>query len=457
MRANFSVALRRGASIFQAPPPAEWLLVAFRLCLGVLVVVDAATRIPDAGIFLTDAGLFPSSLQEPWRPSLLNLADGEGWAVAFLAVYGACGAAIALGIRPRLASLLAWFLVLSIHHRNPCVTNGGDFLLRMTLLWSVFLPLDSGWSLLRRSARPARWLPGVWTIYRVQIAAMYLVTAVHKLVGGAWLGGDALVNALRLVEYARPSAAAIAANGNLLPLLSFAVVFTQLVAGAGLLLRPAWVRGVSVAMLAGMQVGFLVCFDIALFPWIGLVTLIPLLPISAMKATELEPWGWRSVVAVCVATVTISFAVFSPLNPTDDTTPEKLLKLLGLNQRWTMFVSPSPESHRVAVMVGEGLGRMDLIREAARGDGTFTDGPFGGTGGLYPSSRWTAFLVALADGAMTGGEASQRMVARRLGERYAAKFPDLARDGWRVVVFTRDNRTGVAFHDRSLARSEEAR
>lgn len=455
--ADFSAALRRGGSFFLTPPPAGWLLLTFRLCLGTLVVVDAATRIPAAGLFLTDSGLFPSSLQELWRPSLLNLADGEGWAVAFLAVYGASGAALALGIRPRLASLLAWFLVLSIHHRNPCVTNGGDFLLRMTLLWGAFLPFDSGWTALRRDAGPPRWLPGVWTIYRVQIATMYLVTAVHKLAGGAWLGGDALANALRLAEYARLPAAAIASHGDLLPALSAAVVLTQLVAGAGLLLRPAWVRALSVAMLAGMQLGFLLCFDIALFPWIGLVTLIPLLPVSAREPVEWEPWGWRSSAAVCVAIVTFSYAVLSPLNPADDTTPEKLLKLLGLNQRWTMFVSPSPETHRIAVIVGEGPERRDLIREDSRGDGAFIGGPFGGTGGLYPSARWTAFLVALADGAMPGGEASQRMVARRLGEYYAAKFPGLARDGWRVVVFTRDNRTGIAYQDRSLARSEEAR
>src|SRR5262249_12507907 len=84
---------------------------------------------------------------------------GSAWFQAALFLLHLVSAvAFLVGYRTRIANLLCWFLVISLHARNPVLMHGGDAVERMLLFWGLFLPLGACYSLdsLRR-APPPRW------------------------------------------------------------------------------------------------------------------------------------------------------------------------------------------------------------------------------------------------------------------------------------------------------------
>lgn len=126
-------------------------LAAFRVGLGILLMLDVVMRWPDMRAFVTDAGLLPTG---PYVQEFANrlhvslhLANGfEGWAMLLAVLTFLAGAAIFFGYRTRLAVIAGWILLLSVQNRNPMVLNGGDVLFRCLMFWAMFLPLHARWS-----------------------------------------------------------------------------------------------------------------------------------------------------------------------------------------------------------------------------------------------------------------------------------------------------------------------
>lgn len=110
--------------------------------------------------------------------------------------------------------LLFW---VALSSNSPILPNGGDALMRITLLFALFADLSrhfsvDAWSARRREAagRPPRaWLPD-WLrnamhntaliLCCYQILLVYAVSSLYKLQGEEWLDGSALYYALSLTE-----------------------------------------------------------------------------------------------------------------------------------------------------------------------------------------------------------------------------------------------------------------
>jgi predicted DCC family thiol-disulfide oxidoreductase YuxK len=84
-------------------------------------------------------------------------SEGPGWSLHFaggsmlfqgalLAAQALLAFCLAVGHRTRLAVVLSWFLLLSLHGRNPLVLTGADGLMAALLFWGMFLPLAARWS-----------------------------------------------------------------------------------------------------------------------------------------------------------------------------------------------------------------------------------------------------------------------------------------------------------------------
>ncbi|MFC6794109.1 hypothetical protein ACFQFH_06800 [Halobaculum halobium] len=124
-------------------------LVALRAALGALLLADLLLRARSLAFFYTDTGALPRSALVARYPLTANLSIhavfGEVWWVALLFVAaGVAALALLFGYRTKAAAICSLLLLVSLHARNPLVLNGGDSLLRRTLLWSLFLPLGSG-------------------------------------------------------------------------------------------------------------------------------------------------------------------------------------------------------------------------------------------------------------------------------------------------------------------------
>jgi predicted DCC family thiol-disulfide oxidoreductase YuxK len=123
-------------------------LALFRACLGAVLFVALLSRFCDLGAFHADAGVLPRALlmDDPLTWSV-HFANGTAaFQGALLALQALAAFCLAIGYRARLAVFLSWFLLLSLHNRNPLVLVPGDDLMGWLLFWGMFLPLAARWS-----------------------------------------------------------------------------------------------------------------------------------------------------------------------------------------------------------------------------------------------------------------------------------------------------------------------
>ena len=268
-------------------------LSAFRIGLGAVLLGDLLLRSRNLVAFYTDRGILPRSLLEAKRPVISQLSvhalSGDVLLQAGLfLVAGGCAAALLVGYRTRLAVLLSWLLLVSLHARNPLVLNGGDSLLRRLLFWGVFLPLGSRWSLdalagrvrgRTRSGTGARGrVAGVATAgLLIQVVLVYATNAGFKLGSGRWLSGEALAYILRLDEFTTPLGAALAEVPALLGVLEV-VWLGLLVASVGLVATTGWRRGLLAGLFVGAHLWMAATMRLGVFPFVSVVALLPFFP-----------------------------------------------------------------------------------------------------------------------------------------------------------------------------------
>ena len=105
-----------------------------------------------------------------------------------------------LGYRTRVSTAIGWLVIGSIQSRNQLLLQHGDYLLRLLLFWSMFLPLGARFSLdaRRRAALPEnRFLSVAGGALLVQIACVYVFAGLFKL-QPTWLDGEAVGESIDL-------------------------------------------------------------------------------------------------------------------------------------------------------------------------------------------------------------------------------------------------------------------
>ncbi|WP_208023619.1 HTTM domain-containing protein [Halorussus pelagicus] len=271
-------------------------LAALRVSLGVLLLADLYLRSRDLVAFYTDSGVLPRSVLREQFGGIAALSIhahfGSPWAVGLLfLVAGAFGVALLLGYRTRLATVVSFVLVVSLHARNPVLLNGGDSLLRRLLFWGAFLPLGRRWSVdaLRRGARRADELQDRESNARsrvanlasaallVQVVFVYATNAVYKLRGDLWVNGDAILYVFSLNQLTTGLGDALADYPTLLRAFD-RVWLGLLVTSVGLLVLTGWARAAFSALFAGMHLGMALTMQITVFPLLSIAGLIPFLP-----------------------------------------------------------------------------------------------------------------------------------------------------------------------------------
>jgi len=266
-------------------------LAAFRVLLGLLVLADLALRSADFHAHYTDAGVLPRSqvieegLIETWEFSLY-LINGEPLFQALL--FGATALAavsMLLGYRTRLSTIIVWVLVISVQSRNPMLLNAGDTLLRLLLFWAMFLPLGAYWSVDRwRKATPQRlsmlFLSMATIGLFLQIAFMYVFTALLKTGDGWRVDGTALYYALNIDQLVTPFGAWMSQYPDLLKVLTFATLGLEAL-GPLLLFCPFFTGPVRTAMVLAfmsLHFGIWTMMEIGFFPWISALCMVCFLP-----------------------------------------------------------------------------------------------------------------------------------------------------------------------------------
>ncbi|WP_435066263.1 HTTM domain-containing protein [Halobaculum sp. EA56] len=289
-------------------------LVALRVALATLLLADLALRARSLRFFYTDAGSLPRAALTAEFPvvarlSLHALFGGAWWTVLLFALAAVAALAMLGGYRTRTAAVCSWLLLVSLHARNPLVLNGGDSLLRRTLLWSLFLPLGSGLSMgtVRRAVAGGDEAGGsdggdggdaagrVGSVERcthpaaaallIQPVVVYAVNAVIKLRGSAWPSGRAVRTVFRIDSLTVLFGDVLAGYPTVLTVLG--IGWLALLCGSPLLLLTTGrARVAVVAAFAAAHVGMALTLGVGLFPLISVAALLPYLPTRVWDAVE---------------------------------------------------------------------------------------------------------------------------------------------------------------------------
>ena len=263
-------------------------LVAFslvRIAYGVILLVDLVVNLPVRHrIWGPDAAYSLERLRaDGGDGSILSLYlfARTAWQTDLIYLALAVAAALfALGWRTRVVTPVLFVLLWSWHERNPFVTNGGDNIMRILLLYmcvahvSAYLSLDARRA--RREARTDRYdalaahratrrqlatiLHNAALVACVgQLCVLYGASGLFKAQGEVWQEGTAVYYILRVADYSPwpELSQAVYTVPLLVTLATYAAVVVQ-IAFPFLLLRPVG-RHVAFVVLVGMHlsIGFL--------------------------------------------------------------------------------------------------------------------------------------------------------------------------------------------------------
>ena len=429
-------------------------LALMRIALGAILIADLVIRAPDLALFYSDSGAVPRAVLHQPHYGLgfsLHLLDGSTWFQALLfLVAGLAAAALMIGWRTWLATVVSWLMLLSLQHRNVYLLQGGDMLLAAALFWALFLPWGRRFSVdaVRATGTPASnafvGVPGAAWIGQICILYAFSVLIKH---GSQWREeGTAIAYVLQAGQYNTTLAPlALAAPAWLLRALTWAVLALEAVCPLALLLpwRRNLPRTLIVLLLCSMHVGIAAMLAIGLFPLISITTLVGLLPPGAWDlagrrragravgraavaiARRLRPapapplrrrppparrrplavpparfarlarFRPRAVAAVC----TVFFALVLACN-TQSVWPWRMpllawapMSLLRLNQYWNLFAPQAGQDtwwHVVKGQLADGR-TVDLFR----GGQALTLSEPRLASRLYPNQRWVKFMDAI--------------------------------------------------------------
>lgn len=243
-------------------------LAVFRIAIGLLCLVIFSASLPnwhrfygaDGIISLNSAEFRNDRVNSPW--GLFYWTEGvlpvETWWVAGMAF----STLLLIGLRTRLATFGMLILIDAMLRRNTYLANGEDMVVRMSLLYCLFIDLGAVWSVdARKRARCGR--PPVtalfaWPIRMLQInvALIYAISLPYKLAQDpGWVTGDALhwtIASDMWGPYEHPWLT-LAYGGLLRKLMTFGTVFVE--AFFPLAVRFNRTRRPAIAMITGLHLG----------------------------------------------------------------------------------------------------------------------------------------------------------------------------------------------------------
>lgn len=347
-------------------------LAAFRIGLASLILIDLFQRFADLTAFYTDKGVLPRSLLtlgQPgnWQWSFHAWSDWSGNAefqMALFAVAGIAALCLLIGSFTKLASLVSWLLLISIHTRNPLIGNAGDSYLALLTFWGIFLPLGRVWSLDSRKLPkpPETQISSLATaaLY-FQVLFLYISTAVLKVQNESWQSGEAIAISLSKDYLITLSGRALSTQTFFLKWLTWATLLFEVVGPIALIFSRGWARLVVLTLFAVFHLGLAVCFSIGLFPYVCIVALLAFLPkvfwgitVNVIQSPESQaalssqsPWlRYAQLISRIVLLLAITVSTWSFVNgivpavgmPTG---VRQFCRAFHLSQKWQMFVNPA--------------------------------------------------------------------------------------------------------------------
>ena len=366
-------------------------LAAFRIGLAILLLLDLRNRALFLTAHYTDVGVLPRAAKlsfydktgvgGTWQYWSFHMTSGVWWGQAILFILaGVFAGCMLVGYRTRLATILSWILLLSLHNRNIALLQGGDLLLKAMVFWAMFLPLGAIYSIDRARSKtyrqpPTRILSGGTIALLVQVGYVYVFTSLQKSHADWTTNLSAIHYALSLEFFSKPAGTWLLQFPGLLRFLTWSTAHLEFYGGllAFFPFFTGWIRRLLVPLFWSFHLGLWATMELGLFSAICVVAWIPFLPSSIWdilgRRWPVPVWPRssvqlpRSVVSWMSSLVAIAMLLLVGINITrklpayyqkqqplaairEVIFPHSLvyIRLTQLDQQWKMF-SPHPQRH----------------------------------------------------------------------------------------------------------------
>jgi hypothetical protein len=269
-------------------------LACMRIGIALIILIDLIIRSLSIKAFFTDEGILPLSILKlyNWNEMYFSFhaLNGELWWQIILFILNAvCAFVLLIGYRTRVFTFICWVFLVSLQNRNPFILQGGDDLLRLALLWGIFLPWGERYSIKKESRYSNKYFSIANIGYMLLVFSVYFFSALLKTSPEWRTEGTALYYALSLDQIRLPFGTFLYQFPNLLKVLTLIVYYIELIAPLLFLLPfPKNIRLFGVICIALLHLGISINIYVGLFFIIGLVTLVGLLPSVVMDWLELK-------------------------------------------------------------------------------------------------------------------------------------------------------------------------
>lgn len=181
-------------------------LAALRIGLAAVLLLDIlGCYLPYLSVFLGPGSLgAPDVLVERgaaryYSWSLFRWVDSASLTHVLFAVWAISAFCLLIGFFSRTSAVIAWALSLSVFHVNPFLVNSGDNARNTLLFYLMLCPCGAAWSIDAWWKRRRGFVNGPvfvhpWPIRLlfVQLAVLYFMTGVFKLLSPDWREGTAM-------------------------------------------------------------------------------------------------------------------------------------------------------------------------------------------------------------------------------------------------------------------------
>jgi predicted DCC family thiol-disulfide oxidoreductase YuxK len=282
----------------------HWLIGAAlaRVMLGTWAIYYYVLHLPVRETLWGPGGIWPHDRFLESQPflSVWQLSASPLFSQAVYLVGIIVALAFTLGYRTRLAAALHWFMIWSLQERNPLITDGGDNIMRIVLLFLILVNTGAYFSLdarrLRRPLPPAL-RQSLAIVHNVgvllilaQLAMLYMSTGLYKAMGELWQNGTALYYILRVDEFSWPGVAEfVYRNPYLVVLGTYGTVLFEVAFPPALFNR--WTRYAMILIGASFHASIALFMGLVTFAW-SMLSVYPVLVTDA-EYRNLQAWVRR--------------------------------------------------------------------------------------------------------------------------------------------------------------------
>lgn len=264
-----------------------------RIGVAITLLIDLFIRSLSIKAFYTDEGILPVEVLtkfsfNPYYFSFHILSGNLWWQVTLFLLNSICAVLLLIGYRTRIMTFLCWLFLMSLQNRNPIILQSGDDLLRLLLLWGIFLPWGERYSLKKNSSYPNNNFSLANIGYMLLVCSVYFFSALLKTSPEWTSEGTAIYYALSLDQIRLPLGTILYHYPWLMKSLTHLVWYIELLAPL-LILTPfvsSKIRLIGIVSIVVLFIGIASTLFVGLFYIIGIVSLIGMLPGNVIDGFE---------------------------------------------------------------------------------------------------------------------------------------------------------------------------